>query len=200
MMKKVLVAYTTMSGSTAEVARAVGAEIASQGLQVEVLPLEKVTALMAYDAVVLGAPMVMGWHPSALKFLAKNRLALSRLPLALFVMALSLTSTGETELHGVPVCIDEKLAKPPQKPGRPSLGERHAFVYRYAAPILKSAAPARPVSIAFFGGKLDYFHLKPLARLFVMLVIQARPGDWRNWETIRSWAGRLPRLFIPSES
>jgi menaquinone-dependent protoporphyrinogen IX oxidase len=108
---------------------------------------------------------------------------------------MSLTSAGETEVSGVPVFVDETLAKPAKNAGRPSLKERHTDINHYAAPIIKAAGPARPLSVAFFGGRLEYTRLKLLARLFVMLVIQASPGDRRNWDAIRSWAGSLPQLF-----
>lgn len=196
-MKRVLVSYATMSGSTAEVAQAVGEEIAGEGLQVDVLPLEKVNDLKAYNAVVLGAPMIVGWHRSALKFLKVNRKTLEHIPLAVFATAMSLTSTGEPAVKGVPVCADPNLAKPPQNPQRLTLRENHASIPRYASPILHAAGANKPVSIAFFGGRLDYFSLKPLARLFVMFVIRAQPGDRRNWQAIRSWASSLYPLFYP---
>ncbi|HLA97916.1 MAG TPA: flavodoxin domain-containing protein, partial [Anaerolineales bacterium] len=94
-MKKILVTYATMAGSTAEVAQVVGEEIARSGAQVDVLPLTKVKGLEAYDGVVVGGPMIMGWHRAALRFLRANRRAFQRIPLAVFVMAMSLTQTGE---------------------------------------------------------------------------------------------------------
>lgn len=194
-MKKILVAYATMSGSTAEVAQAIGEEIAGNGVQADVLPLEKVTDPAAYEAVVLGAPMIMGWHRSATLFLKQHSKALAHTPLAVFATALSLTATGETVVKGVPVCVDPVLAKPPKYPERLSLKENYARTARYASPIIQAAGANKPVSIAFFGGKLEYFRLKPLPRLFVMLVIQAKPGDRRNWQAIRFWAGSLPQLF-----
>ena len=194
-MKKILVTYATMSGSTAEVAQEVARQIGEGGMQVEILPLEKVGDLSAYKAVVIGAPMVMGWHRLARKFLAKNRAAFRQIPLAAFATGMSLTSAGETEISGVPVFVDETLAKPPENAGRLSLKERFTDINHYAAPIIKAAGPARPVSVAFFGGRLEYTRLKLPAMLFVMLVIQASPGDRRNWDAIRSWAGSLPQLF-----
>jgi menaquinone-dependent protoporphyrinogen oxidase len=194
-MKKILVTYATMSGSTAEVALEVAREIGEGGTQVEFLPLDKVGDLSDYNAVVIGAPMVMGWHRSALKFLAKNREALRRIPLAVFATGMSLTSAGEKEVSGVPVFVDETLAKPAKNAGRPSLKERHTDINHYATPIIKAAGPAHPVSVAFLGGRLEYTRLKLPARLFVMLIVQASPGDRRNWDTIRSWAGSLPQLF-----
>jgi menaquinone-dependent protoporphyrinogen oxidase len=195
MTKNMLVAYATMSGSTAEVARAVGEAAAGDGVQVEVIPLEKVTDLSSYDAVILGAPMIMGWHRSALRFLRRHRAELERIPLAVFALAMSLTSNGETSVDRVPVYIDQNLSRPPANAGHLTLKESHTSLTHYASSILKAAGSARPISLAIFGGRMDYFRLKLPAKLFVILVIQAQPGDRRNWSAIRSWASSLPHLF-----
>ena len=194
-MKRILVTYATLSGSTAEVAQVVGEEIAGEGIQVEVLPLEKVADLSAYHAVVIGAPMIMGWHRSATKFLKKHRKALEHIPLAIFATAMSLTSTEEMALNGVPVCVDPTLTKPPRNPQHPTFRENYTSLTRYASPMMHAAGNNKPVSVAFFGGRLDYTHLKILPRLFVMLVVRAQPGDLRNWHAIRTWAGSLPQLL-----
>ena len=191
-MKRILVAYATMAGSTVEVARAVGEEIARSGLQVDVLPLGGVKGLEAYDGVVLGGPMIMGWHRAALGFLRKHREAFRRIPLAVFVMGMSLTQTGETSVGGVPVYVDEKLPKPPEREGRLTLRERYARLSNYVRPILMATRPVKPVNVGFFGGRLEYGRLKWWAVLFVMVIIQAQAGDRRNWTAIRSWAAGLP--------
>jgi menaquinone-dependent protoporphyrinogen oxidase len=194
-MKRVLVTYATFAGSTVEVARVVGEEIAKSDLQVDVLPLGEVKDLEAYDGVVIGAPMIMGWHRAALGFLKKHRNAFQQIPLAVFVMAMSLTKTSEPPLGGVPAYVDEKLPKPPEREGRLNLRERYANLANYAGPILTATRPARPVSIGFFGGRLEYGRLKWWAVLFVMVIIQAPAGDRRNWAAIRSWAAGLPAAF-----
>lgn len=194
-MNKVLVTYATLSGTTVEVAQAIGEEIAKNDSVVDVLPLEKVTNLEGYDGVVLGGPMVMGWHRSALGFLRKNQKQLSRMPLAIFVMAMSLTKTAEKSIGSVPLCIDENLPKPLLKEGHPSLRERYAFVANYARPILNAAGQAKPLSIAFFGGRLDYGRLTWWAVMFVMFIIQAPAGDRRNWQAIREWAAGVSETF-----
>jgi len=52
------------------------------------------------------------------------------------------------------------------------------------------------VSVGFFGGKLELYRLPLLQMLFVLLVIQAQPGDFRNWPAIREWAANLqPELL-----
>jgi menaquinone-dependent protoporphyrinogen oxidase len=191
-MKKILVAYATMAGSTGEVAQAVGQEIAKSGVQVEVLPLDAVKSLEAYDGVVVGGPMIMGWHRAALGFLKKHRQALQHIPLAVFVTAMSLTQTGETSVDGMPVYVDERLPKPPEQAGRLKFRERYARLANYIRPILRATRPVKPVTIGLFGGRLEYGRLKWWAVLFAMLIVQAPAGDRRNWMAIRSWAAGLP--------
>lgn len=195
MPKKILVAYATQAGSTAEVAHAVGEEIAKTDMEVDVLPIDQVKAIDAYDGIVVGGPMIMGWHRTALGFLKKHRNALREIPLAVFVTAMSLTQTGETSVDGVPVCVDEKLVKPPAKAGKLNFRERYARLSNYARPILGATRPARPVSLAFFGGRMEYGRLKWWAVLFAMVIIQAPAGDKRNWTAIRAWAAGLPAAF-----
>lgn len=194
-MNKILVAYATMAGSTVEVAQAVGEEIASSGAQVDVLPISEVKDLQSYDGVVVGGPMIMGWHRQAMRFLRKNRESFQHIPLAVFVMAISLTQTSETRVEGVPVYRDEDLPKPPANEERLNFKERYARLSKYLGPIIKATRPAKPVGIGVFGGRLEYGRLKWWAVLFVMFVIQAPAGDRRNWDAIRSWAAGLPALM-----
>lgn len=195
-MNRILVAYATFSGTTVDVARAVADELGKRNLQVDVQSIENVQSLEAYDAVVLGAPMIMGFHRSALGFLRQNRAALSQKPLAIFATAMSLTQPQEGTLDGVPLTLDENLVTPPKKSGRYGIKESYTNAKNYASPILKAAWPARPVSLAFFGGRLDYYRLKWWAMLFVMVIIQAKPGDRRNWTAIRAWAAMLAEKFL----
>jgi menaquinone-dependent protoporphyrinogen oxidase len=191
-MKRILVTYATMTGSTVEVAQVVAEEIAKCDVQVDVLPLSAVKELAVYDGVVVGAPMIMGWHRAALRFLRNNRAVLKHIPLAVFVMCMSLTQSGETSVGGVPVYVDEQLPKPPATAGRLRFRERYARLANYVRPILLASGGVKPVSIGVFGGRLDYGRLKLWAVLFAMLVIQARAGDRRNWTAIRAWAASLP--------
>ncbi len=60
---------------------------------------------------------------------------------------------------------------------------------------------AFPLSISFFfaaflGGKLEMFRLVWYQMLFVMLIIQAKPGDRRNWPVIKGWAENLKQVLI----
>ena len=190
-MKRILVTYATMAGSTAEVAQAVGKEIGKSGVQVEGRPLEEVKGLEGYDGVVVGAPMIMGWHRGAQRFLKKHRKTFQQVPLAIFVLAMRLTKTDEMSAGEVKVRVDEKLARLPEKPGSLNFKERYASLPNYLKPILQAVRPAKPVSIGVFGGRMEYGRLKWWAVLFAMLVVQAPAGEKRNWEAIRAWAREM---------
>jgi menaquinone-dependent protoporphyrinogen IX oxidase len=192
---KVLVAYTTNAGSTREVAEAIAGELRKEGATVEARRLEEIEDLSAYQAVVVGGPMIVGWHRGAVSFLKKHQPALSRIPVAYFFTAMSLTRTGDASLNGVPVHIDPNLPKESKNATRLSLRERYATMERYLGPVLRAAPQVRPVSVGFFGGKLDYSRLKLLQMLFVMLIIQIQPGDRRNWPAIQEWATSLSTAF-----
>jgi menaquinone-dependent protoporphyrinogen IX oxidase len=191
----VLVTYTTNAGSTSEVAEAVAAELRKASTIVDVRRLEEIEDLSAYQALVVGGPMIVGWHRGAVRFLKKYQAALSRIPVAYFFTAMSLTGTGQTHLNGVPIHIDPNLPKEPKNAARLSLRERYATVERYLGPVLRAAPQVRPVSVGFFGGKLDYSRLKLLQMLFVMLIIQIQPSDRRNWPAIQEWAAGLSSAF-----
>jgi menaquinone-dependent protoporphyrinogen oxidase len=198
-MNKILVAYATQSGTTAEVAQTIGEELRKTGNQVEVVPVEKASGLESYDGLVLGAPMILGWHRAALRFLKKNRTALKHIPLAVFVTCMSLTKTGETNFQGVSVKVDENLPKPPKNQNHLSFKERYSLPFNYLRPILQ-ASPVKPVSMGIFGGRLDYGRMQWWAMIFVVLILQAQAGDKRNWEAIRAWANSLPELFSADAS
>ena len=101
-MNRILVAYATMAGSTVDGAQAVGEQIAQRGLQVDILPISEINGLEAYDGVVVGGASIMGWRRAALRFLKKHREAFQHIPLAMFVMAMNLTQSGETSDKRLP--------------------------------------------------------------------------------------------------
>lgn len=199
MKNKILVAYATNAGSTAEVAEAIGETLGQAGAQVDVRHIKEVQDVGAYDAVVVGGPMILGWHREAQKFLKKHRQALSQMPVAYFMTALNLTAFAEEKLDTVPIYQDPRLAKPPTDPNKLSFRERFARVESYLRPALKKAPQVKPVSVGFFGGKLDYGKMNILHMLFVMLVIGATPGDFRNWEAIREWTASLRPALLEAQ-
>jgi menaquinone-dependent protoporphyrinogen oxidase len=190
-MTRYLVTYATNAGSTVEVAEAISRILAECGSQVDLRRVEDVEGLTAYDVVVVGAPMILGWHRSAVRFLKKHRAALAGKQVACFSTLMSLTQTAPPADLTVQVSVDPWLLKPPQNVGRLSLKERYATLGNYMRPMLSAAPAVRPLQVAFFGGKLELFRLKWWQLLFVMVIIQAPPGDFRNWEFIETWAKGL---------
>ncbi|HTP07523.1 MAG TPA: flavodoxin domain-containing protein [Anaerolineae bacterium] len=195
--QNILVAYTTNAGTTIQAAQAISEGLSSADTEVDVRRLEEVTDLTPYAAVVVGAPMIMGWHRAAQKFVKQHRDQLSRVPVAYFFMARSLTQTNETQVNGIPLTIDPKLPQPPQKADRLSYRERYATVGNYLSPVLKATPHVKPVGVGFFGGRLDMFRLKLWQKLFVLLIVQAQPGGLLNLPYIKEWAiGLRPALLV----
>jgi menaquinone-dependent protoporphyrinogen IX oxidase len=198
MAKKILIAYTTNAGSTQEVAETIGETLSRDGVQADVCRIKDVGDVSTYDAVVVGGPMIMGWHRATLKFLRKHQKALSLVPVAYFLTAMRLTKTSGTDLGMVSIYQDPALAKVPENESKLSFKERYATVGSYLKPAFNRAPLVKPVSAGFFGGKLDYTKLNLLQMLFVMLIIGAQPGDLRNREAMREWASSLRPALLAS--
>lgn len=193
--KKILIAYATNAGTTAEVAKAIGEEITKTTLlQVDVKLIDEVTTFEPYSAAVIGAPMIFGWHRGARKFIHKYQDSLCKIPVAYFITTMNLTKTDETSLEGIPLSVDPVVAKPAKKEGRLSFKERYSLPTNYLRPILKSAPRVKPVAVAFFGGKLAMYKMKWWQVAFVLLFIQTQQGGSHNMPFIREWAASLGNL------
>jgi menaquinone-dependent protoporphyrinogen IX oxidase len=188
---KILVAYTTNAGSTGEVAENIAAELRGCGSQVDIARMEHTTSVSGYDLVIAGAPMILGWHRGALKFLRAHRQALASTRLACFCMMMSLTQKNPAWEAPFPLAVDPWLAKAPKNPARLGIKERYATPANYLRPLIQAAGAAQPVSVALLGGKLELFRLPWWQMLFVMAVINPQPGDRRNTAFIRQWASQL---------
>jgi menaquinone-dependent protoporphyrinogen IX oxidase len=194
---RVLVAYESNSGSTEEVARVVAETIASENIEVDVKRLAELDGVGEYDGVAIGAPMIVGWHRQAVRFIRRHQDPLSRIPVAYFITALSLTEGGRVEeLEGMRIYKDPTLLKKPKRPQRLSFKERHNSLASYLRPVLKKAPKVRPVGIGLFAGKLDYRKLKFPQMAFVMLMFAEKARDYRNWEQIRGWAAEIRSAFL----
>jgi menaquinone-dependent protoporphyrinogen oxidase len=199
MSKRVLVGFVSNAGSTEEVAREIGESLRCHDVEVEVRRLSEVDDVSGYDAAVIGAPMIVGWHRRATRFIRRHQDPLNRIPVACFMTALTLTDSKQEdvkEIDGIEIYRDPQLLKSAKNPDRLSFKERHSSLAFYLKPLLRKALRVRPVGIALFAGKLDYRKLKFLQMVFVMLLFAEKPRDYRNWEHIRSWAAETrPRLL-----
>jgi len=192
---RILLACATRHGSTVEVADAIAKELRAGGSVVDQRPVAEAPGPAGYDAVVVGGPMIMGWHRQAVRYVKKHRGELERLPTALFITAASLTETGETDVQGVPIVKDPWLAKAPRDAAKLRRKERYALPQHYLGAVLKKAAPVQPRSVAFFAGSLDLTTMNLFEKAFVLLAVGATPGDGRNWKVIREWGAGLGEVL-----
>ncbi len=167
----ILVAYATRYGSTQEVAEAVAATLRERGLVVDAQAIRDIQTLTGYNALVLGAPLFMfHWHKDALGFLARHRVALTALPVAIFALGPVHDPYDEKEWQASRTQLDKELAKFPW---------------------------LRPVALEMFGGKYDpaklHFPIKQLAG-------DAPASDIRDWTAIRAWTDNLVTKLAPALS
>jgi menaquinone-dependent protoporphyrinogen oxidase len=194
--RRVLVAYATKYGSTAEVAETVAEELRAAGCEAEARSVADAASTAGFDAVVVGGPMIFGWHKEAVKYVKARRDVLAAVPFAYFITAASLTDAGGDAVDGVPIVKDPWLAKEPSRPEKLSYRQRYALPSHYLGDVLEATAPVRPRQAAFFAGALDLTKMNLFEKLFVMLVIGATPGDGRHWDAVRDWARGLPAVLF----
>ena len=188
---RALLVYATRHGSTREVADAVAEELRASFAELDVYEAGSAPSPAGYDAVVVGGPMIMGWHKDARKYVKRHKDQLGAVSFALFVTAASLTEDGVDAVEGMPIAKDPWLVKKPKNADKLSRKESYALPRHYVGDILKDCSPARPRGVALFAGSLDLTTMNVLEKLFVLLAIGATPGDGRHYEFIRAWAAGL---------
>lgn len=163
MSDKILIAYATGAGSTGEVAEAIGQELREAGAEVDVRLAKGVKEISPYRAVIVGSAIRMGKLLSdATKFVKKKRKALSQVPVAYFVVCLTMKE-------------DTK--------------ESRRTVEGYLDPL---AEMVKPVEVGLFPGVLDCDKLGfPWGTMIRRAKDEFPEGDYRDWEAIRAWARHL---------
>lgn len=102
-MMRVLVAYASERGGTAEIADWIGAALDRAGVQADVRPAGEIAKLDGYDAVVVGGALYAGrWHREARHFVRHHADALAHRPVWLFSSGPLDHTAQERELDPVP--------------------------------------------------------------------------------------------------
>src|SRR6266542_411508 len=96
MNKRVLVTYSSRTGSTAEVAEEIAKVLAARGLTAIVQQIRKDPPAEEYHAVVIGSAVRMGnWLAEAVDYVKRHRQGLGRIPVAVFTV--HALNTGDDE-------------------------------------------------------------------------------------------------------
>lgn len=159
---RILVAYATRSGSTAEIAEAVGKELTAAGFAADVADMNTITSLSGYSGIVIGAPLYMGNLVGDMKkFIGKHQGALSTLPVASFAVGLTPVSEKAGNVDHAMACL------------------------------MTTLSPLKPSGTILFAGRLDPAKLGFIQRKMMELG-GVPSGDFRDWNLIAAWARELP--------
>lgn len=194
-MNQILILFSTNAGSTAEVAETIATELRNNGKEVDVHLITDRFPLEAYGSVIIGAPMIFGWHLAVRRYIRQNRKQLAGKKMAYFACALRLTSDPHAEKIAVSLSIEPALITEPGNPAALTLKERFTMTGHYLKAMLGCVPEIKPVDVAFFYGKLDLRRLKWWQALIVLAIVQGKPGDYRDWDYIRQWAQIIQPLL-----
>lgn len=171
MANKILVTYASRLGSTTGVAEAISHTLIESGAEVDIRPMEEVTDLTPYRAVVAGSA-IRGkqWLPEAMRFMQVHQATLRQKPFAVFLVCMTLAMKNGQAY-------------------RPAVVE-------WLAPV---EALVKPVSTGAFAGALDISQITSVSdrlkfRLSVMFGVW-KEGDHRDWPAIQTWAASLRPLL-----
>jgi menaquinone-dependent protoporphyrinogen oxidase len=170
---KILVTYASRTGSTMEVAEAIGKTLSEDRAQVDVIPMQDVKDLSPYRAVIVGSAIRKAkWLPEAVQFIRTHQETLMHKPLAMFTVCITLAMSNSDQYRSA--------------------------VAGWTAPI---RVLVRPLSEGLFAGMLDFSKLPfnwDTLKLRATVAAGIFPrGDRRDWAAIRSWAESLiPMLGV----
>lgn len=194
MSKNVLVVYATKAGSTADVAQTIGDTLTNAGAQATVKSVAGVDNFETYDAVFIGSPIINGkCMPEVKKFVSTYSQSLSQMAVAYFITCMRLSQVAGDPLPDVSIFVDPIFGNPKPKSEMTFLEKGHP-VTMYLKAILGMTTDIRPVSVSFFRGVLDYGTIGFIMTLLFKLMARVDglvPGDYRNWEAIRSWTEQI---------
>lgn len=162
---KVLIAYSSWHGSTAEIAERIGGVLRHDDLEVTVTPIQKAPDPAGYGAVVVGSAIHdQAWSPAATEFVRRHAPALARRPVWAFSVGMS-----------------EGLPRPVRRLAHNAQDKR---VTRVLRPHL------HPREHRVFSGVCLPEHLPRVSRTLLRL-LGGHLGDYRDWSAIEGWARQI---------
>lgn len=169
---RVLVAYASKNGSTAEIAEKIAGELRIDGLEADCVEAGKVRELKPYDAVVLGSAVyAKRWRSSARRFLPRHAKTLPTLPWWVF-------SSG-------PV-------------GEPKPGDDRAGGWLEPAKTMAKVERLGARAHVVFGGRVAAKPHNFIERSMAKNT-PAQYADRRDWDQITSWADDIASQLKPGD-
>lgn len=171
MEAKILLAYGTKAGSTAEIANFMAQTLRETGASVDVLSVQEINDLSPYAAVILGTATRIG-KPlgEVVDFAKKHAAALQRVPVAYFVVGITMREDTPEHRHEAEQVLE---------------------------PLSKIRAP---IGEGLFAGKVEYASIEQPWRFIVSHDKEGdlREGDWRDWQAIRDWTLNVASVLVPA--
>ncbi|MBN1288844.1 MAG: flavodoxin domain-containing protein [Actinobacteria bacterium] len=160
MSAKVIVAYGSKYGATAEIAQKIGDVLTAEGLEADIKPADQAGKPEGYSAAVIGSGVYYGrWRKPASRFVKSNQDSLAEIPVWLF-------SSGPTG-KGDPLELTEGWRSPKALEG--------------------VIDHIKPLDTALFNGAIDDQKISGFEK-FVIKKVKAPSGDFRDWDAIEAWA------------
>jgi menaquinone-dependent protoporphyrinogen oxidase len=164
MKKRVLISYASRCGSTGGVAEAMGQVLCGMGASADIRLIGNVNDLSPYHAVIVGSAIRRGkWLPEAVSFVKDNRDILGRLPIAFFVVCLTM---------------------------KDNTAENRSTVMAYLEPVRKEAPKIQPVAAGLFPGAVNFGKLSVVDKM-MLKAKGASEGDYRDWSAVKAWASAV---------
>jgi menaquinone-dependent protoporphyrinogen oxidase len=162
--KRVLISYASRCGSTGGVAEAMGQVLCGMGASADIRLVGNVNDLSPYDAVLVGSAIRRGkWLPEAVGFVKDNQDILGRLPIAYFVVCLTM---------------------------KDNTAENRSTAMAYLDPVRKEAPKIQPVAVGLFPGAINFSKLSFVDKT-IMKAKGATEGDYRDWPAVKTWASAV---------
>jgi menaquinone-dependent protoporphyrinogen oxidase len=166
MTKRVLVCYASRYGSTGEIAEAMAEELEKKGIATDIARVEDVTVIEGFSAVVLGSPLYMG------KMLPEAREFVHKFRGPLNRLPLYVFVAGYTFRER----LEEYL-----KSGEDAIDAIRLYV--------------NPADVGYFAGRVNPDLVSSPDRA-ILLMGGVHPGDFRDWNRVRQWAGQIGEKIL----
>jgi menaquinone-dependent protoporphyrinogen oxidase len=180
-MTKILIAYATTEGQTAQIADRLADVIRKRGVEAEALDLKrsKDVSLDGYDAVIVGGSIHMGKHQEDVAdFVRKNRAVLERRPSAFFSVSLA--------AHG-------------------DMANAEAYVENF-----EQQTGWHPTKVGLFSGALLYRKYGLLKRYMMKRIVRDKPGGvstdtsrdhvYTDWDQVKRFAEDFLERLVPQDA